>query len=582
MCYTYNMEKDKIYANAKTEYKRWMERVEDMNHLGELVELSLSEDEQVDAFCKELKFGTSGMRGIIGMGTNRMNVYTVRRVTAGLADYLLGGGSGRQEGWKIASGDRVLQAEISVLIAFDSRKNSRLFALEVYNTLKDKGIKPYIFDYITPVSMLSYGIMKLGCDMGIMITASHNPKIFNGYKVYNRYGYQILGDDPKGITEAAQSLDYFGYNPKQHPCEFLDHNISYEYITDIADIGLLYDQPQEVKDQLSIVYTPLNGAGRKYVQRVLERSGFKNVYTVKSQEYPDENFTTCPAPNPENVTAYGEAFKTFEKVGADIIIATDPDSDRVGVAMVDGGMKVLLSGNQVGILMLDYMCMMRRPEKGQMIVKSIVSTPIAELIAKDNGLKVVNTLTGFKYIGQQIASLEDKGHADRYYFGFEESNGYLISPFVKDKDGVSGAMLICLMAAYHKSNGKNLLARLEEIYAEYGYCMDKTYDYYFPGPTGDETMAKIMAFFRESVKEDISGYKINSIVDYLGDTGLPKEDVIQLNFKKHCRLIIRPSGTEAKIRVYLYAIDKSRQGAGKFITDIEKEVKVIINRFKKE
>ena len=576
------MEKDKIYAKAKTEYMRWIEQVPDMGHMGELVELGLSEDELADAFCKELKFGTSGMRGIIGMGTNRMNVYTVRRVTLGLADYLLGGGSGRQEGWKIAAGDRVSRAEISVLIAFDSRKNSRLFALEVYNTLKSKGITPYIFDDITPVSMLSYGIIKLGCDMGIMITASHNPKIFNGYKVYNSRGYQILGEAPRLITEAAQRIDYFDYVPVHHGCEFLNHNVSYEFIKKIADIGLPFDQPKEAKDNLKIVYTPLNGAGRKYVQRVLERCGFKNIFTVKSQEFPDENFTTCPAPNPENVTAYGEAFKTYDKVGGDIIVATDPDSDRVGVAMSAEGMKVLLSGNQVGILMLDYMCTMCPPKKGQLMVKSIVSSPLAELIAKDNGLRVTNTLTGFKYIGEQIANLEDKGHGDRYYFGFEESNGYLINPFVKDKDGVSGAMLICLMTAFHKSKGKNLCQRLEAIYEQYGYCMDKTFDYYFPGPTGDATMTQIMAFFRESVNEDLGGYIIKGKVDYLGDTKLPKEDVIQLNFKKNCRLIIRPSGTEAKIRVYVYGIDKSRQKTGKFISDIEESVKSIINQFKKE
>ena len=454
---------NEIYENARHEYARWLANTEDDKETyEELLALGNNEEELIDSFYTNLKFGTSGLRGIIGPGTNRINQLVIRRITQGLANYL----------------NKNYQ-EPSVVIAYDSRKKSKVFAEETARVLRGNNLEVYIYPEIAPVPLLSYSITHLNCTMGIMITASHNPKIFNGYKVYNNHGYQIVGDVPRLILEEINRLDYFDeIKSKDTGIHYIGSHIPTGFVEDIKKMSLVGGRKGQLKD-LKIVYTPLNGAGSRYVQRVFDEIGMRNYKVVEVQEKPDENFSTCPVPNPEKITAYNEAFKTLDKVKGDLIIATDPDCDRIGAALYNGDMKVLLTGNQLGVLIFDYMCHLKQPKKGQIVIKSIVTTPLIEKIAASYSLRVINTLTGFKYIGEIITYLEAEGRLDEFYFGLEESNGYLMSPFIRDKDGVSGAMITAEMAAFHKAQGKNLMERLYEIYDEYGLCIDKTRNYFF-------------------------------------------------------------------------------------------------------
>jgi len=553
------MEKNQIKAYAKTEYERWLRaarRLEDTELLEELTALAEEEEELIDAFCGDLRFGTSGIRGILGAGTNRMNEYVVRRTTQGVADYLNKNFS-----------------HPSVVIACDTRRKSRVFAEETAKVLRGNGIRVYLFQDLATVSLLSYAIRKLDCAMGIMITASHNPKIFNGYKVYNSDGYQIVGSVPDEILGEIDKLDFFeGIASSEEGILPVPPSVSENFIADIIAMC-----PQKPEDSgLSLVYTPLNGTGNRYVREVLSGIGFENVTVVSSQENPDENFTTCPAPNPEKITAFNEGFRTLDRVKGDIIIATDPDCDRVGVSIYHDGMKVLLTGNQLGVLMLDYLCHVRPPKAGQFIIKSIVTAPLAEKIAKRYGLRVVNTLTGFKYIGETITSLEREGRLDEYYFGFEESNGYLMDPFIRDKDGVSAAMLTVEVAAWCKAGGKDLIERLQELYDEYGVCRDKTWNYFFEGPYGKMVMEDVMEYFRGNLAPGsrIGGRRVAAKTDYLEETGLPKSNVLAYQLEGGTQMVVRPSGTEAKIKVYVFEAESS--------TLLQREIEEIMERFKEE
>ena len=382
------MDKLKLRENALTEYRRWRDAAENLPALKEeLLELADNEDELIDSFSQHLKFGTSGLRGILGAGTNRLNEYVVRRTTQGFANYL----------------NKTLE-NASVVIAYDTRKNSRLFAEETAKVLRGNDIKVYLFPKLATVSLLSYAIEALDCDMGIMITASHNPKIYNGYKVYNKDGYQIIGSVADAILKEISQIDFFDEIPSTE-----------EGILDVPDqvgeafVGKIIDflpkLDKETLNSIHAVYTPLNGTGNHYVRKVLAEIGYENLEIVSSQEDPDEEFTTCPSPNPEKITAFAEGFKVLNEVKADIIIATDPDCDRVGAAIKHGGMNALITGNQLGALMLDYLCQVKPPKVGQMVIKSIVTTPLVERIARANGLETVNTLTGFKYIGEMITEL---------------------------------------------------------------------------------------------------------------------------------------------------------------------------------
>ncbi len=553
------MDKERIKEFAITEYRRWLTCATDPKAQNELKNLAGQEEELVDAFCAHLRFGTSGIRGVLGIGINRMNEYVVRRTTQGVANYL----------------NRTCSHRPRVVISYDSRDKSDVFAMETAKVLRGNDVEVHLFPHLAPVSVLSYSIRKLSCDMGIMITASHNPKIFNGYKVYGSDGYQIVGDVPDAILEEIDKLDFFdGIREDHSGIQFVSDEVSKSFCRDVIAMstadGILGNQMNE----LSVVYTPLNGTGNHYVRQVLDGIGFNNLTVVGCQEMPDSSFSTCPAPNPEKITAYNEGFKALDAVKGDIIIATDPDCDRVGVSIYHDSMKVLLTGNQLGVLMLDYLCHVRPPKPGQFMIKSIVTTPLAERIAEKYGLRTVNTLTGFKYIGEMITSLEQAGRLSEYYFGFEESNGYLMNPFIRDKDGVSSAMLAVEVAAWCKAAGKDLIQRLHEIYEEFGVCRDKTWNFFFEGPYGSLTMGHVMDWFRNNLTagSSIGGVMIQERIDYLQDTGLPKSDVMSYLLEGGTQLVIRPSGTEAKIKIYIFETEN--------LPTVEKDIENIMNSFK--
>jgi len=549
------MDKQELREYALTEYRRWLDRAEADEALrSELLALSDNEEELIDSFSQHLKFGTSGLRGILGVGTNRLNEYVVRRTTQGFANYL----------------NQTFDAP-SVVIAYDTRKNSRLFAQETAKVLRGNGIKVYLFNRLATVSLLSYAIGALECNMGIMITASHNPKIYNGYKVYNADGYQIIGRVADAILEEIDKVDFFdAICFAEDGILDVPEHVSQAFIDDI--IGFLPQVDKELLNCIKVVYTPLNGTGNLYVRKVLAEIGYENLDIVSVQEDPDEEFSTCSSPNPEKITAFAEGIKVMDQVDGDIIIGTDPDCDRVGACVRHGGMKALITGNQLGALMLDYLCQVKPPKTGQMVIKSIVTTPLIERIAKAHGLEVVNTLTGFKYIGEMITDLRGKDEGWKYYFGCEESHGYLMDGFIRDKDGVSSAALLLCAAAYQKAQGKDLVLRLRELFDEYGPCKDKTRNYDFYGPYAQIDMDKAMAFFRQNVRETLGGKEIVGITDYLEETGLPKSNVLKYQLDDGTEIIIRPSGTEPKIKVYFFESSSD--------TALEDEMKSIIESFK--
>lgn len=539
--YNISMISNEIYDLAKAEYARWLANTEyDEETHEELLKLGDNKEELTDSFYANLKFGTSGLRGIIGPGTNRINSYVIRRVTQGLSNYL-----------------KKTYKNPSVVLAYDTRKGSKEFANQAAKVLRGNKIEVYIFPEIAPVSVLSYAIRRLNTTMGIMITASHNPKIFNGYKVYNKDGYQIVGDEPKKILDEISRVDFFeNILESEDGIHFVGSNIRSEFTDKIASLSFMKSK-QGILNDLELIYTPLNGTGMRYVSDVFDKIGMKNFKIVPAEKDPDINFATCPFPNPEKITAYNESFKMLDKTSGDLIIATDPDCDRIGACIYHDDMKVLLTGNQLGVLMLDFMCHMRPPEKGQYVFKSVVTTPLIDKIAEDYGLCVKDSLTGFKYIGESITNLEQNDNLDSFYFGMEESNGYLFDSFIRDKDGVSGAMLTAEMTAFHKAQGKTLIDRLHEIYENYGVCIDKTRNYFFEGPEGKNIMENIMKTFRNKVNDEIGNRKIVSKLDYMNQEELPREDVIRFVLDNETCFIIRPSGTEAKIKVYLFERDRS-------------------------
>ena len=539
------------------EYERWLEETSDdlyMQH--ELMELKGNKEEIANCFCTELKFGTSGIRGIMGPGPGRLNIYVIRKITQGFANYL-----------------KTLKRPISIVIAYDGRRFSKVFAEETAAVFSGNGIKTFIFDEITPVPVLSYSISKLECDYGIVITASHNACIFNGYKVYNADGYQLVGEETELIIGEIEKCDFFsGIRRKSEEVITIDDSIHNEYLGDALRLtgGLVKNSPPTLK----IVYTPLNGAGNKLTRKLLDGLGFPNVYVVPSQENQDENFTTCKAPNPERLTAYNEAFKVLDETDSDIIIATDPDSDRVGAALIHNGTKRLLTGNQLGILMLDHLVEERPPKGNQNCYRSIVSTPLFDRIAESSGLNVTTTLTGFKYIGEAIAEMMHEGREEEFYFGFEESNGFLISPFIRDKDGITSAAVIAAMAAKQKARGMDLIDHLEEIYADYGLLLDRSRSFTFEGLAGQETMSEIMDYIR-GLNDNIGELYIEDKTDYLyDDTGLPLADVVRFDMDDGSTLIIRPSGTEPKVKVYMFLSDP--------VSPIDREIVKIFEQFKQE
>ena len=537
-----------------TEFERWLkESLDDPDLTEELTSIQGQDDEINDRFYQNLEFGTAGLRGVIGAGTNRMNVYTVRKATQGLSNYLLQHADGKPQ---------------SVAIAYDSRIKGVLFAQQSAAVLAANGIKAYLYPQLMPTPALSYAVRHLKCDAGICITASHNPAKYNGYKAYGSDGCQITSDMADGITAEIQSLDIFSdvkkmdfeEGRKQGLIEYIGEETVDAFLDDVYKESLIDDA-----SNLKLVYTPLNGAGKMCVTRILDRIGIKDVTIVPEQSEPDGNFPTCPYPNPEFREALQKGLELCEKVQPDLLLATDPDSDRVGIAVNQKGEYVLMTGNEVGILLLNFIAKVKQ-EQGKLpahpvAVTTIVSTDMVDPIAKDYGVEMRRCLTGFKYIGDIIAELEAKeGNADSFLLGFEESYGYLSGGYVRDKDAVDGSMLICQMASYYKRQGKTLVDVMNDLYEKYGYYQNATLNFSFEGEDGMKTMQSIMANLRQNPPAEIAGAQVIGRSDYLesvsygdreGTINLPKSNVLEYRLANGCKLIARPSGTEPKIKIYL-------------------------------
>ena len=535
------------------DYKRWAAaELEDPALTRELKEIA-GDDEQIkDRFAVALKFGTAGLRGVLGAGTNRMNIYVVRQATQGLANWV-----------KTQGGSQ------SVAISYDSRINSDVFAKTAACVLAANGIHVRIYDALMPVPALSFATRYYKANAGIMITASHNPAKYNGYKAYGPDGCQMTDDAAAIVYAEIQKTDVLT-GAKRIPFEEGLSSGMIQYVGEDCKEAL-YDaikarsvRPGLCKTAgLKLVYSPLNGSGLVPVTRVLHDIGIDDITIVPEQQYPDGHFPTCPYPNPEIFEALKLGLELAEKSGADLMLATDPDADRVGIAIrCPDGSYELVSGNEVGVLLLDYICQ-GRIEKGTMpanpvAVKSIVSTPLADAVAKSYGVEMRNVLTGFKWIGDQIARLEAAGQVDRFIFGFEESYGYLAGPYVRDKDAIIGSMLICEMAAYYRSIGSSIKERLEEIYAKFGRYLNKVDSFEFPGLSGMEKMAGIMDSLRKNPPAEIGGYKVTSVTDYQDTekTGLPKANVLIYALEGGATVVVRPSGTEPKIKTYFTTLGK--------------------------
>lgn len=539
-------------------YQKWLECATDDADLQTELKAIAGDDAAIsDRFYRDLEFGTGGLRGVIGAGTYRMNVYTVRRATQGLANYV-----------------NSAFTNPSVAISYDSRIKSDVFAKAAAEVLAANGIKVHIYTELMPTPMLSYAVRAQKCSAGIMVTASHNPAKYNGYKVYGSDGCQMTIDAANAVLAEINALDIFqDVKHTDFEAAMADGMISYTpqsvidaYYQDVLKQSLNPDLC--AKSGLKIVYTPLNGTGNKPVRHILSAIGIKDVTVVPEQENPDGNFTTCPYPNPEIREALECGLKLCREVKPDLLLATDPDADRVGIAMkCPDGSYELVTGNEVGVLLLDYICA-GRIEKGTMpknpvAVKSIVSTPLADAVAEHYGVELRSVLTGFKWIGDQIAGLEAAGEVDRFIFGFEESYGYLAGPYVRDKDAIIGSMLICEMAAYYRSIGSSLKQRMEEIYSEYGRYLNQIDSFEFPGLSGMDQMAGIMQGLREKPLEEIAGYKVVNVTDYKKpeETGLPAANVLIYKLENNETVIVRPSGTEPKIKIYYTTLGKNLEEA---------------------
>ncbi|MEG1639520.1 MAG: phospho-sugar mutase [Ruthenibacterium sp.] len=527
------------------EYKRWLStELEDKDLMPELLSIQGIDEEIEDRFAVELSFGTAGLRGVLGAGTNRMNIYMVRKATQGLANYL------NQSGGK------------QVAISYDSRIKSDVFAKEAARVLAANGIKVFLYHELMPVPALSFATRYLHCDAGIMVTASHNPAKYNGYKAYGPDGCQMTSEAADAVYAAMLKTDVFA----DVKLVDFDAALASGVISYIGQdtIDALYQniEAQSVRPGLcktaglKLVYSPLNGSGNVPVRHVLADIGITDITVVPEQEHPDGNFPTCPYPNPEIREALALGLALAEEIKADLMLATDPDADRVGIAVrdADGGYQ-LLSGNEVGVLLLDYLCAARIENKTMpehaIMVKSIVTTNLADVVAESYGVTPVNVLTGFKYIGEQIHNLEVKGEEKRFIFGFEESYGYLSGTYVRDKDAVVASMLICEMAAYYKSVGSSILKRLAEIYQKFGRYLHKVDSFAFEGLSGMDTMAGIMTHLRTDGLQEIAGIKVAKAVDYENDdTGLPSANVLIYHLENGASVVVRPSGTEPKIKVY--------------------------------
>lgn len=535
------------------EYKRWMGtdlEDADLNH--ELAKINGNEEEVKDRFAVALKFGTAGLRGVLGAGTNRMNIYVVRQATQGLANWV-----------KTQGGSQ------TVAISYDSRLKSDIFAKTAAGVLAANGIQVRIYDALMPVPALSFATRYYQCNAGIMVTASHNPAKYNGYKAYGPDGCQMTDDAAAIVYSEIQKTDVLTGAKYISFAEGVDKGLIRFVGDDCKKAFYEAIESRQVRPGLcktaglKLVYSPLNGSGLVPVTQVLKDIGITDVTIVPEQEYPNGYFTTCSYPNPEILDALAKGLELAKETGADLMLATDPDADRVGIAMkCPDGSYELVSGNEMGVLLLDYICA-GRTEKGTMpekpvAVKSIVSTPLADAVAKHYGVEMRNVLTGFKWIGDQIAHLEEAGEVERFLFGFEESYGYLAGSYVRDKDAVVGSMLICEMAAYYRSIGSSIKQRLEEIYTQYGRYLNKVDSFEFPGLTGMDKMAGIMQNLRENPLTEIGGHAVTKATDYEKpeETHLPAANVLIYSLEGGATVVVRPSGTEPKIKTYFTTLGK--------------------------
>ena len=559
----------------QAKYEIWLEKaVADPDLKPELEAMAGDGAKIEDAFYKDLEFGTAGLRGVIGAGTNRMNVYIVARASQGLSNYVI---------------NHFAPEERRIAISYDSRIKSDVFAKIAAEVFAANGIKAYIFPQLMPVPCVSYATRYLKCAAGIMVTASHNPSKYNGYKVYGADGCQMTTAAANEVLGEIEKLDLFADSKKipfedglkAGSIEWIPEEVYTAFVEEVKKQSVVGDA--EINKDVAIVYSPLNGAGLKPVLRTLKETGYTNITVVKEQEQPDGNFPTCPYPNPEIHEAMALGMEYAEKYNADLLLATDPDSDRVGIAVKDkDGSYQLLSGNQTGMLLTDYVCA-RRTENGTMpkdpvVIKTIVTTDMVEQIASHYGVRTVNVLTGFKYIGEQIGLLEKQGKADSYIFGFEESYGYLSGSYVRDKDAVDAAFLICEMFCYYKTRGISLLEKLDELYKTYGYCLNTLYSYQFEGAAGFAKMQEIMKDFQTAGIQEFGGRKVETLLDYnTGIDGLPKENVLKFLLEGHGSVVVRPSGTEPKLKTYVTvsATDKAAAEAieQKIVEDLKKRIK---------
>lgn len=569
--------------DIKKLYEDWCKNAtDDKDLISELESIKNDENEIHERFYTSLQFGTAGLRGIIGAGTNRMNIYVVRQATQGLANYVLN---------KYGKG--------SVAISHDSRIKADLFMIEAAKVLAANGIKVYITKELQPTPVLSYLVRYFKCQAGIMVTASHNPAAYNGYKAYGEDGCQMTDAAAAAVYNEICKLDIFNdvkiadfdEAVKSGMIEYVDESVYDTYLEKVLEQQV---NPGICKDaNLKVVYTPLNGAGNKLVRSILEKIGVTDVKLVKEQELPDGNFTTCPYPNPEIKEALQKGLDLCEKEQPDLLLATDPDADRVGIAVKDyDGSYRLITGNEDGVMLTNYILSCKKesgklPEK-PVVVKTIVSTKLVNKLCEKYNCELKNVLTGFKYIGEVILNLEKNNEENRYLFGFEESYGYLSGTYVRDKDAVVASMLVCEMAAYYKKQGKSLAEVIDGLYEEFGYYLNKTYSFEFEGAAGMQKMADIMSGVRENMPKSVNEYKVVKVSDYLlrketdlvtsesTNIELPKSNVIALNLEGDNAVIIRPSGTEPKIKLYITAVGKDKANAESICEELVKSAKEIL------
>lgn len=557
--------------DVRAELERWIANVSDEELAAELAEMKKAADAgddsaAVDAFFQDLAFGTAGLRGTLGAGTNRMNIYTVGRATQGFADYL-----------------NANFENPSVAIARDSRNKGELFVQVTASILAANGIVAHVYPKISPVPTLSFAVRDLGCSGGICMTASHNPAAYNGYKAYGPDGCQITSEAAKAISASIASTDAFsgvktmGFDEAvaSGMVKWIDDAVLERYYDAVLSKSVSSLSAEQVAEApLKLVYTPLNGTGLIPVTTVLERAGITDITVVPEQREPNGDFPTCPYPNPEIREAMQKGIDLCEEVHPDLLLATDPDADRVGVACKDGDDYTLLTGNEMGVLLLDYIARMRS-ERGEdlsdkVAVTTIVSSAMVDALAAEYGFELRRCLTGFKYIGDIITELSDAGQVDRFIFGFEESYGYLSGDHVRDKDAVNASLLICQMAQDYKLRGMNLAQAMRALYEKHGWWLNRTVSVSFPGAAGAETMRGIMAKLREQAPSELAGRAVEAVVDYEGGVnGLPSANVVEFDVEGGNKVIVRPSGTEPKIKLYVFAKDADRAAADALLDALE-------------